>query len=191
MEKWNGAPDCYESRRAWSDQYIPWIKRICGQYMITTAPALVDQRQATDLIILKYAAGAIAARIRRREYLVSYGFDMTIRKTGSEWGGSSEYDKIMSGFADRYFYAFAEDNNDWRAGFSRWFFIDLHRWRAVMKSPDAARIVCEERRNPGDGKLFLCQNLRTFPPASGVLIAHSLPKFPYYPGGLRSNGGAQ
>jgi len=46
----------WTSDKAWSDQYMPAIKRILGEHLIGAAPQEDDQERNTDLIVLRMEA---------------------------------------------------------------------------------------------------------------------------------------
>jgi hypothetical protein len=54
----------YRRDRAWSDAFIPAIKKIVGPYLLEPSSFEIDAQQATDLIVLLARDLRIAARVR-------------------------------------------------------------------------------------------------------------------------------
>lgn len=97
--------------RRWSDRFLPGIKQILGLHLISAAPVEEDVRRNTDLIVLKMAAVRIACRVRRYEYYYEYKDQFTIRyKLPS--GEKTELAKIIEGWGDYFFYAFADEKEE-------------------------------------------------------------------------------
>lgn len=142
----------YPIDRAWSDRWIPLIKRTVGPCLLDEAPDSIDMSEATDLIILTARDLRIAARVRRPGYYDRYPHDLTIRSR-RESGAETEHSKLLNGFADWYFYAHGADGDG--GAFRRWFVIDLDFWRAYAGShripPDVSN---------GDGTYFKPYDLR-------------------------------
>lgn len=96
--------------RRWSDKFLPGIKQILGLHLISAAPVEEDVRRNTDLIVLKMAAVRIACRVRRYEYY-EYKDQFTVRyKLPS--GAKTELAKIVEGWGDYFFYAFADSTEE-------------------------------------------------------------------------------
>ena len=159
----------YASQRAWSDRYIPEIKRIIGPLLLVEAPEQKDQREATDLIVFTARNLDIACRVRKSKYYAEFPHEFTIRKAALN-GGKTEWDKIREGFGDWMFYAFAADDDDPTAGFVAWYVINLDVLRAEMinfaawlagRRNTPAPFVAADRQN-GDRTAFKAYDLRTF-----------------------------
>jgi len=117
----------WQSDKASSDQLLPNIKFILGQYLIGAAPAEEDQKRNTDLIVLNMQPVRVACRIRRFEYLAEYRDEFTIRSDRPS-GAKTELAKIVEGWGDYLFYGFASPEGD---ALAFWFLGDLlvfRRW---------------------------------------------------------------
>ncbi|MGF6981390.1 hypothetical protein QFZ99_000866 [Paraburkholderia atlantica] len=164
-----GSAMSYSDDRLWSDQYIPAICQIVGPYLLTPAPLEVDQKQATDLIVLKGHDMMIAARVRRAEYARRYPFDFTLRCKRDN-GSETELTKIFHGWADWLFYGFAHETQG--AVIARWFLVDLDEFRFELTRIGYRRpwrTLCERHDN-GDGTHFIAFDVRRF---STAVIASS------------------
>lgn len=160
----------YSKDRAFSDLFIPAIKQIVGPYLIVPADLKADIKQATDMTILTARDITIACRIRRPGFIERFGWQFTIRAKRDS-GAETELTKLVNGWADWMFYAFAK-SKEVTDGFERWFLIDLDVWRAHMIRRDK-RIQWGDTPN-GDGTHFRWFDLRSFPPTPSVLIASSV-----------------
>jgi hypothetical protein len=137
----------YQDDRTWADQYLPWVKAICGRQFITEASVDDDQERNTDLIVLKLEAIRIAVRIRRPQWWHErngqYRGDFTIRWSRPN-GTKTEHEKIMEDFGDYLFYAHAYETPPQLRGFG---ILDLAIYRTFAKA---------YKRQHGDwpGKVF-------------------------------------
>lgn len=157
----------YAERRAWSDQFIPAIKRIVGPLLLTPSTFDVDVQQATDLIVLTAKDMRIAARVRRNKYAMQYPYEFTVRSR-YDGGCRTELQKLVDGWGDWMFYGHAEDSC---AGFVRWMVIDLSAWRAHLIR-DRGDLIYEEKSN-GDGTHFVAFDVRSFQGQPPLLVASS------------------
>jgi hypothetical protein len=117
----------WQTDKATSDQLLPNIKFILGQYLIGAAPAEEDQQRNTDLIVLNMQPVRVACRIRRFEYLADYRDEFTIRSDRPS-GAKTELAKIVEGWGDYLFYGFASPGG---GALAFWFLADLlvfRRW---------------------------------------------------------------
>lgn len=114
----------WENDKKWSDQFLPEIKAILGVHLIGEPPLEEDQERNTDLIVLKMDAVRIGCRIRRSKYLKLYSDEFTIR-AGRPSGTKTELTKIIEGWGDYFFYAFAEEST----GLAKWLLCDLKVFR--------------------------------------------------------------
>lgn len=113
----------------------------------------------------------IAARVRKYQYANSFPYEFTVRARLDN-GMKTELQKLVDGWGDWMFYAFA---NAEESGFARWWLIDLHAWRAALIR-DRGSIVKKELSN-GDGTHFVAFNLLSFPVDPPILVdsSHPLP----------------
>lgn len=112
----------------WQRQFIPAITPILGAKLIKEAPALEDQKRNTDFMVLELGAVRVACRIRRWEQLVGdprYGDEFTIRAKRPS-GADTELAKLVSGWGNYIFYAFANEAGD---DLASWLLGDLNVFR--------------------------------------------------------------
>lgn len=98
---WNGD-------KAWSDRFLPEIKRSLGEVLIGEATLDEDQQRNTDLIVLRMEAVRIACRIRRPGYWDEYASEFTIRADRPS-GVKTELAKIIEGWGQYFFYGHSND----------------------------------------------------------------------------------
>ena len=160
----------YEQDRRWSDQYIPAIKAIVGPHLLTTAPFEWDTKQATDLIVIHARDKTIAARMRRAKFAKQYPYEFTIRYH-RDTGTSTEYEKIVNGWADWMFYGFAA-SGDADGRIQRWWLLDLTVFRAslIRRRPNE-KLGVEKRTR--DGVSLLAFDVRKFP--SSIVLGSGPP----------------
>ena len=149
----------YTKERHWSDQYVPAIKAIVGPYLLTTAPFEWDTKQATDLIVIHARDKTIAARMRRAKFAARYPDEFTIRYH-RDTGTSTEYEKIVNGWADWMFYGFAAAG-DADGRIQRWWLLDLDVFRAHLIRR-LGKVGGVEKPN-GDGTSLLAYGVQNFP----------------------------
>jgi hypothetical protein len=121
-------PPVHATYRAWSDRFLPGIKRIVGAQMRQTAPDDLDGTHATDLLMLDGRDVRGAARMRRRGHAGRVPYDFTLRSR-SPGGGQTELAKWVNGAGDRLFYAHANARGD---GFDLWWLIDLRAFGTAL-----------------------------------------------------------
>jgi hypothetical protein len=111
----------------WQRQFIPRMKQILANYLITEAPFEEDTKRNTDLLVLEARTTRVACRIRRHEYLdqKNYRNEFTLRAKRPN-GVETELQKVLRGFGDYIFYGFANADGD---GLSAWLLGDLGEFR--------------------------------------------------------------
>lgn len=118
----------WRSDKGWADGYLPEIKRILGEHLISDAPAIEDRTRNTDLIVgdreLVLASKRVAVRVRRAAYL-GYSHQYTIRSVRYS-DNETELSKIIRGRGDYFFYAIAAEDEGTLAC---WVLINLDEWR--------------------------------------------------------------
>jgi hypothetical protein len=146
----------YERRRAWSDQYLESVKEILGRVLFTTAPIELDLHHATDIVFRVDGQGSVAVRVRRKEYLQRYRFQVTFRSiTNGGLTRETEIDKVIDGHADWMLYGFGADD---RFSLVSWTLIDLNAFRAAVFR---RLVVPVEAMVPnGDGTFFDAYDFR-------------------------------
>jgi hypothetical protein len=108
----------------WQRRFMPEVKRICGEYLISESPYEEDCQRNTDLIVLRLDNIRIGCRIRRFEYADNYHAEFTIRS--SRPNNKTELAKIVEGWGDYFFYGFSDAN---QAELACWFLGDLNVFR--------------------------------------------------------------
>lgn len=167
----------YESDRAWSDRFIPAMRQIIGPFLLEQSSFDVDTKQATDLVVLRARDHMIAARVRRHGYADRYPFEFTIR-SHRDSGAKTELEKLVDGWGDWMFYAHSDAA---ATGFTRWWLIDLHAWRAALIRDSAYRSsgrnsgIAWKQQDNRDGTRFVAFDLRSFPPDPSILVGSSHP----------------
>jgi len=129
----------YNQSKKWSDRFIPAIKRILSEVLISEAPFKEDANYNTDLMVLDLKPYRIACRIRNNDCLKDYGDQFTIRD-GRPSGAKSEFVKIRDGWGDIHFYGIAN-----AAG------TELVFW--VVGDLNVLRIYIESYTKENNGKL--------------------------------------
>jgi hypothetical protein len=166
----------YELDRSWSDRFIPAMRQIIGPHLLEPSSFDVDTKQATDLVVMRARDHMIACRVRRAGYETKYPFDFTVR-SHRDSGAKTELEKLVDGWGDWMFYG----HEDGHAGFSRWWLVDLHSWRAALIRDSVARKVGRNsgliwhQKSNGDGTHFVSFDLRSFPADPPILIGSSHP----------------
>lgn len=158
----------YEDNRAFSDMFIPAIKRIIGPLLLDVSSLEVDVTKATDLVLRVDKSLAIACRVRAFGYAAKYPWEFTIRSS-TKYGGKTELYKILrEGHADWCFYGH-------QAGdlfeFSRWFLLDLGVFRNCHAdwNEDFSEIP-----SPG-GNRFVSFDVRRHPASMIIAASHAIP----------------
>jgi hypothetical protein len=118
----------WEKNKRWSDQFLPEIKRILGEYLISEPPVEEDAERNTDLIVLRLDAVRIACRVRNHRYLQAYSDEITIRNKVAS-NNKTELTKIVEGWGDYFFYGFA---NETETQLAHWILGDLKALRLYI-----------------------------------------------------------
>ena len=144
----------YEKQRAWSDVFLPEIKRILSErfsvtgQIISEAPIDEDMERNTDIVVLHWDAVRIGCRVREFKYLSGYGNEFTIRcKVKS--GGKTEFDKIREGWGNYFFYGFADATN---TKLAKWILGDLN---ALRRHIEQQKDPLKASKDNGDGSAFI------------------------------------
>ena len=133
---------------SWSNKFLPEIKRILGEYLISAAPMEEDAEHNTDLIVLKLDAIRIACRIRRYDYLARYPNEFTIR-SGRPNGCKTELTKIIEGWGDYFFYGFSDEQE---TGLAAWSLCNLKVFRLWFNEQlFTHKQAPGQKQNNGDG----------------------------------------
>lgn len=154
---------------AWSNRFIPAIKRIVGPHLLEPAPMEKDEQQATDLVVIQAKNLSIACRVRRPGYAERYPYEFTIRNKRDS-GTKTELDKLIDGFGDWMFYGHSNADED---DVCRWMLLNLDVWRSALIRRDHRNNLVFSRQNNGDGTHFVAFDVRSFPVAPPLIIATS------------------
>jgi hypothetical protein len=158
----------WQDDKNWSDRFLPEIKRILGEYLITSAPIDEDAEHNTDLIVLKLDSVRIGCRIRRYHYWLQYPNEFTIR-SGRPNGNKTELAKIVEGWGDYFFYGFSDDAEQsliaWTLGDLKIFRLWFNRTIVVNKGV----LPGMPQKNGDSSSSFLAFNLNSLP--SNFIIA--------------------
>jgi hypothetical protein len=122
----------WERDKARTDPYLPYIKRILGQYLISDAPIDEDRERNTDLIVLTLKPYRIGVRLRGWNYHARYGNQFTIRSSRPS-GAKTEFEKIMDSWGDYFFYGFMHPHSE-RYRVVEWTLGDLNAFRDWVRS---------------------------------------------------------
>tara|TARA_R100001530_G_scaffold53044_1_gene39193 strand:- start:25 stop:516 length:492 start_codon:yes stop_codon:yes gene_type:complete len=141
----------YKENREWSDGYMPSVKSILGQAIISESTFKQDTEEGFDLITP--STKRIACRVRDYDKYKQYMQEFTIRSR-SEYNKRTEIHKILDGFGDWMFYGFTKGDV-----VIYWSIIDLDVFRNNYENSD-----CVEMPNY-DGTKFTSFKLGTFPPS--------------------------
>lgn len=155
----------WERDKQRADIFMPRIKSILGRLFIGDAPVMEDQEQATDLMVFHLAPLTIACRMREIEYLAKYPNDVTIRFSRPS-GTKTEYDKIVDGWADYFFYGFGDFNTG-----------RIHAYKVIGLKPFRAALLRNQvhwaiRDNYDGSSKFMAIDARTLP---DECICHEFP----------------
>lgn len=137
----------FRSDMQWSDRFLPEIKRIIGEHLITAAPAEEDMQRNTDLIVLTLGAVRVACRVRQHRYLAQYGDEFTIRASRPN-GTKTELTKVIEGWGDYILYGFASEDETHLAA---WVLGDLRVFRLAFMRGLASQNPLGIGRNNNDG----------------------------------------
>ena len=148
----------YADQRAWSDQFIPDIRRIVGRHLLNEAPERLDRLEATDLMMLNARDRRIAARVRRNWASQRYPNQFTLRSRIPS-GGKTELAKIIEGKGDWMFYGFADESD---STVERWMLLDLNVFRSALIRRHSSPIRCGDM-HMSDGTSFKWFDVGSFP----------------------------
>ena len=150
--------------KRWSDRYLPHIKQILGEVLISEPPIEEDQERNTDLMVLRMDSVRVGCRVRKNEYFERYADEFTIR-AGRPSRTKTELTKIIEGWGDYFMYGFASVDGDWLVA---WAIGDLkvfRRWFATQLMLSHKGCLPGKKRQNGDGSSnFLAFRWDDLPP---------------------------
>ena len=164
--------NAYSTNRRWSDRFLPEIKNLVGQHLLSAAPDPFDHFEATDLMMLNATDLRIAARVRRPGYAQRYPYQFTLRSHVPS-GAQTELAKVVNGHGDWMFYGHADASE---TGVQSWWLLDLRAFRAALirSSRNGHSISTGVQANP-DGTRFRWFDIRSFPEEPPLVVASSGP----------------
>lgn len=145
----------WKSDFAFQRPFAPRVKQIGGPHILEEAPLDIDQHEATDFMVLRARDLRIACRIRKYQYFSRWPWEFTIRSL-RETGSKTELAKILEGWGDLAFYAFAAPRGP---DFVRWTLFDLDVFREAFR-----RGMCGSKNSNHDGTYFHSFDFRKMPP---------------------------
>lgn len=162
----------YPENRAFSDQFIPQIARIVGEALLVPAPIDEDLKHNTDLTVLQFSSTRIACRVRRPDSPPQYRDEFTIRSAVPS-SGHTELHKIVEGWGDYFFYAFA--GND--GCLESWHLADLKVFRLwFCRQCLAGKVPGMERRNTDGSSNFRVFRWDALPREFVISKSHQQPQ---------------
>jgi hypothetical protein len=155
----------WKNDKRWSDKFLPEIKSILGQQLITEPPIEEDEKHNTDLIVLRLDAIRIGCRIRKFQYIRNYGNQFTIRQSRPN-GAKTELTKIIEGWGDYFFYGFCDEQEN---RICRWMLGDYKPFRIwFMRQVYNGKIPGHTKENFDGSSAFIAFNVCDIP---GFVIA--------------------
>jgi hypothetical protein len=152
----------WRSDKRWSDRFLPEIKRIIGEHLISEPPIEEDTDRNTDLIVLKLDAVRIACRVRKHHYTTNYADEFTIR-TSRPSGNKTELSKIIEGYGDYNLYGFCDEQEK---SLCRWVLGDLRAFRVWMvrhMATNGGRLPGREKKNTDGSSSFRAFDVYNIP----------------------------
>ena len=167
----------WQDDKSKTDNLLPSVKRILGEYLISAAPYEEDAKRNTDLIVLRLEAIRIAVRIRSANYWndakhPEYRDQFTIR-AGRPSGVKTELTKIIEGWGDYFFYGFANADYTellaWTLGNLKVFRL----WHATQTAKDHGCVPGQRCENGDGSSFFYAYNIDELP--DNFVIARHVP----------------
>jgi hypothetical protein len=105
----------WEEDKRQTDPYLPLVKAICGAYIIGEAPLEEDRDRNTDLMVLTVGGMRIGVRLRsphywNKRYKGTWMREEFTMRDSRPRGGTTEWDKMLEGFGDYFFYGFRTED---------------------------------------------------------------------------------
>lgn len=163
----------YCTDRAWSDRFIPSLRRLIGPHLLEPSTFAQDAQQAADLVILHARDLRIACRVRRAGFAERYPNQFTLRSERTN-GTPTEFRKILEGWGDWLFYGHAV--SDESIAIDPWWLIDLRAFRFHWSAEghrDRKQLRHGEVTNVDQQTRFRWFDIASFGPQPPLLIASS------------------
>lgn len=152
----------FNKRKTWSDRFTPEIKRILGETLLSEGTVFEDRHKNTDLTLTAPFPPRISCRVRKNNFLKNYGEQFAINIVET-YNCQCELHKIMTGYGDYVFYAFANADE---TALAQWFIGDLSVFRNWFFGHIQTRNKLPgfiQNSNNGAGQ-FRCFRLSELPP---------------------------
>lgn len=154
----------FDEDRDWQAQFLPSLKRIAGEVLISEAPSEDDQERNTDLIVLRLEAIRIGCRVRSHPDDPSWYDEFTIR-TSRPSGVNTEIHKVIQGWGDYFLYGFGDEST---GEVDPWLVGDLtvfRLWHSQYLVKNGGRPPGELRANKDRSSLFRVYRVDELPDA--------------------------
>lgn len=140
----------YLEDKQWEESWLPYaMKLINPAVFLRQAPLFNDQKQVTDVMI-SVRDLRIGVRIRYPEHFDNYKHEVTIR-CHRDSGAKTEWQKILDGNGDLFFYGFANPGWQHVRCIRRYTLFSLHAIRRVYASGQCPKLPTIDNR---DGTYF-------------------------------------
>jgi hypothetical protein len=156
----------------WQRQFLPRVKQLIANYLITEAAPEEDKEHNTDLLVLKATTMRIACRIRKSGDL-KYEGEFTIRSKRPS-GAKTELAKVIEGWGDYIFYGFEHPSDPF--ALSAWLLGDLNvfrLWHSYQLIRRKGELPGLERENPDGSSWFRAYGITSLP--SSFVVARKSP----------------
>jgi len=160
----NNEPLSWESDKKWSDKFLPEIKQIIGEYLVTEPPMEEDAKHNTDLIVLGFNSIRVGCRIRKYKYYPQYPNEFTIRSERPVNGTKTELTKIIEGWGDYFFYGFSDEEE---RHILYWRIISLNAFRLWFNRKlveNKGELPGKPKENKDSSSNFLAFDVSQMPP---------------------------
>lgn len=151
----------YLTQRTFSDRFIPLAKALIGITEVQVASDHLDRTEAADLVVTCPSGKQqthYAFRVRSFHQL-KYSNQFTLR-CKSQYGGETEFSKVIRGCGDRLFYGFSNQAKD---GFEKWLIADFHVFRCWAEEQSKIGRKFRSIPNKKDPTEFYAFNLGEMP----------------------------
>lgn len=150
----------WQQDKVWSDRFLPELKQICGEHLISESANKDDAECNSDLVVLTIHGMRVACRVRKFAYLERYPDEFTIRASRPS-DAKTELEKVIEGWGDYILYGFCDEREKklaaWMLGdlkvFRGWFHSMVVRTGALPGSLQA------NRDNSSDFRAFRIDSL--------------------------------
>ena len=145
----------------YQSRFMPEVKTLLAKHILREGTFTEDTKDCTDLTIAKNKVLSIACRIRRHGFYDRYPYEFTIRKSCPS-KAKTEFEKIISGLCDIYFYGHASKYNNL---ISHYYILDMDVFRKtlILANDDKKKKIYQSQQwNKGENS-FYAFDVRDFP----------------------------